>query len=46
MLEGLSVADTAAIMGRSPGAVSVLLTKAVRRLGSVVTREGSNRGAI
>lgn len=36
ILEGLSVADTAHIMGRSPGAVSVLLTKAVKRLGRII----------
>lgn len=41
LLEGLSVADTAAIMERSPGAVSVLLTKAVRRLGAVIARGDS-----
>ncbi|MHC4218308.1 MAG: sigma-70 family RNA polymerase sigma factor [Planctomycetota bacterium] len=33
MIEGLGVQETAAIMGRSPGAISVLLTKAIRRLG-------------
>lgn len=34
--EGQSVSDTAAIMGRSPGAVSVLLNKAVKRLASAL----------
>ena len=43
MLEGLDVSDTAAIMGRSPGAVSVLLTKAVRRLGAAVGRNNALR---
>ncbi len=41
MLEGLSVSDTAAIMERSPGAVSVLLTKAIRRLGAAAARNDS-----
>ncbi|TWT46022.1 ECF RNA polymerase sigma-E factor [Phycisphaerae bacterium RAS1] len=41
ILEGLSVSDTATIMGRSPGAVSVLLTKAVKRLGSVIAADRS-----
>lgn len=36
VLEGLSVSDTAEIMGRSNGAISVLLTKAVKRLGSAL----------
>lgn len=36
VLEGLSIADTASIMGRSHGAVSVLLNKAVRRLAQVM----------
>lgn len=33
IVEGLSTADAAAIMGRSAGALSVLLCKAVKRLG-------------
>lgn len=36
VLEGLSLSDTASIMGRSPGAVSVLMNKAVRRLAQVM----------
>jgi len=37
MLEGLSVTETAEIMSRTPGAVSVLLTKAVKRLGAQIS---------
>ena len=36
ILEGLSVSEAAEIMGRSPGAISVLLSKAVRRLGTQI----------
>ena len=36
ILEGQSVADTATAMQRSPGAVSVLLNKAVKRLARVI----------
>lgn len=40
MLEGLSVDETAQIMGRSNGAISVLLTKAVKRLGEEISLGG------
>ena len=40
ILEGLSVSDTAQIMERSAGAVSVLLNKAVQRMGGVIGAEG------
>ena len=33
VVEGLSTGDAAAVMGRTPGALSVLLCKAVKRLG-------------
>jgi DNA-directed RNA polymerase specialized sigma24 family protein len=36
ILEGLSVGEAAEIMGRTPGAISVLLNKAVKRLASVI----------
>lgn len=39
VLEGLSVAETAEIMQRSPGAVSVVLTKAMKRLANVLRRD-------
>lgn len=42
ILEGLSVSDVATIMGRSPGAISVLLTKAIKRLAEVI---GPDKGA-
>jgi RNA polymerase sigma-70 factor (ECF subfamily) len=45
ILEGLSVQETARIMGRSPGAVSVLLTKAVKRLRDRLAVEGSSSSA-
>lgn len=37
ILEGLSVQETAGIMRRTPGAVSVLLTTAIKRLGRTIT---------
>lgn len=40
VLEGLSVSDTAEIMGRSPGAVSVVLNKAIKRLAEVIGSAG------
>ncbi len=40
ILEGLSVADTAELMQRSPGAVSVVLNKAVKRLGAIIAAGG------
>ncbi len=44
ILEGLSVNDTAEMMQRSPGAVSVVLSKAVKRMGEVIAAEGLRSG--
>ncbi len=42
IVEGFSVRETARIMDRSPGAVSVLLTKAVKRLADRIALEDSS----
>ncbi|MBL9118281.1 MAG: sigma-70 family RNA polymerase sigma factor [Phycisphaerae bacterium] len=39
IIEGLSTMDAAAVMERTPGALSVLLCKAVRRLGEVLNSD-------
>ncbi len=44
ILEGLSVNETAEMMQRSPGAVSVVLSKAVKRMGEVIAAEGLRSG--
>ncbi len=44
ILEGQSVAETAEMMNRSPGAVSVLLSKAVKRLSGVIGSQGLQSG--
>lgn len=41
IVDGLSTDAAAQVMGRSPGALSVLLCKAVRRLGEVLAQEGA-----
>ena len=44
ILEGQSVSETAEMMQRSPGAVSVLLSKAIKRLSGVIGSEGLQSG--
>lgn len=44
VIEGLSVAETAGSMGRSPGAVSVLLNKAMKRFNTALRERESSRG--
>lgn len=45
ILEGLSVSETAEIMGRSANAVSVVLTKAIKRLGLLIASSDPASGA-
>ncbi|MDF1838241.1 MAG: sigma-70 family RNA polymerase sigma factor [Planctomycetota bacterium] len=42
ILEGLSTTETAEIMGRTPGALSVLLHKSVKRLGQILKQNQVN----
>lgn len=44
IIDGLSTGDAAAVMGRTPGALSVLLCKAVRRLGEVLNGGDGEQG--
>ncbi len=44
ILEGLTVNETDEMMKRSPGAVSVVLSKAVKRMGDVIAAEGLRSG--